>query len=324
MAPAPGRPRAVFFGTPAIAVPSLVALTEIADVVAVVCQPDKPAGRGLELKPPPVKEKALELGLSVHQPTKVRVPEFAAWLASLEADFALVIAYGRILPLGVLGAPKKGCLNLHASILPKWRGAAPITWALAAGDTKTGVSLMHMDEGMDTGPVFAVREIEIGPDTNAAELADRLAACAAEVTRLDVLRAVGGELVARPQEHAAATMARILEKKDGLVDFSRSAKAVHDHVRAMTPWPGAFAYVATPAGPKLIKLLETRLAEGAADAAPGTVVVAKKDRLEIACGDGRVALLRGQLEGKKPLAAADLVAGRALALGALLGAEPAP
>jgi len=318
------RPRAVFFGTPAIAVPSLVGLGEIADVVAVVCQPDKPAGRGLELRPPPVKERALELGIPVHQPTKVRTQDFAAWLASLEADFALVIAYGRILPPAVLDAPRKGCLNLHASILPKYRGAAPITWALEAGETKTGVSLMQMDEGMDTGPVFSITEIAIPEDMNAAGLADALATCAADVVRTSVLPAVRGEVTATAQDHASATAARILEKKDGLVDFTRSAKQVHDHVRAMTPWPGAFAHLSTSGKSKIVKLLETRVAGGDAGGAPGTIVEATKSSLLIACGQGRVQLLRGQLEGKKALSADELVAGRALSVGAHLSSEPVP
>jgi methionyl-tRNA formyltransferase len=308
--------RAVFFGTPEIAVPALVALTEIATVTAVVCQPDKPAGRGLELKPPAVKQKALELGLTVEQPTKVRTPEFAAWLRSQEADVALVIAYGRILPKGVLEAPRRGCMNLHASILPKYRGAAPITWAVVDGETKTGISLMQMDEGMDTGPIFSIREVPIGENTTAGELSIALAACAAEVVRLDLPRAVGDELAALPQPDGA-THARMLTKDDGRVDFTRTAKQVHDHARGMSPWPGAF----TTAGGKTLKVLETRLAPGSADAPPGTVVVAKQDRVEVACAEGRVAILRAQLEGKKPLGARELVGGRALAEGMVLGAS---
>jgi methionyl-tRNA formyltransferase len=309
--------RAVFFGTPEIAVPALVALTEIATVIAVVCQPDKPAGRGLELKPPAVKQKALELGLAVEQPTKVRTPEFAGWLRSLEADVALVIAYGRILPKGVLDAPKRGCMNLHASILPKYRGAAPITWAVVDGEPETGISLMQMDEGMDTGPVFTIRRVPIGENTTAGELSVSLAACAAEVVRLDLPRAVAGELTAAAQPAEGATHARMLTKDDGRVDFTRTAKQVHDHARGMSPWPGAF----TTAGGKTLKVLETRLAAGTADGSPGTVVAAKQDRIEVACGEGRIAIMRAQLEGKKPLGARELVGGRALAEGMVLGAS---
>lgn len=308
--------RAVFFGTPEIAVPALVALNDIATVAAVVCQPDKPAGRGLELKPPAVKQKALELGLMVEQPTKVRTPEFAAWLRGQEADVALVIAYGRILPKGVLDAPRRGCMNLHASILPKYRGAAPITWAVVEGEAKTGVSLMQMDEGMDTGPVFTIREVPIGENTTSGELSVALGACAAEVVRLDLPGAVSGELTATPQSDGA-THARMLTKDDGRVDFTRTAKQVHDHARGMSPWPGAF----TTTGGKTLKVLETRIASGSADAAAGTVVLAKQDRIEVACGEGRIAILRAQLEGKKPLGARELVGGRALAEGMVLGAS---
>lgn len=307
--------RAIFFGTPEIAVPSLSALAEIATVIAVVCQPDKPAGRGLELKAPAVKQRALELGLPVMQPTKVRTPDFAAWVASQEADVALVIAYGRILPKAVLDAPRRGCMNLHASLLPKYRGAAPITWAVVDGEAETGISLMQMDEGMDTGPVFSMHRVPIGPDTTAGELSIALAEAAANVVRTDLARAVAGELVAEPQPESGATHARMLEKADGRIDFTKSARKVHDHVRGMTPWPGAFSSL----GGKLFKVLETRMAEGPAGAPAGTVVLASKGRIEIACGEGRVALLRGQLEGKKALGAQDLVAGRALAEGAVFG-----
>ncbi len=309
--------RAVFFGTPDIAVSALDALAEIATVVAVVCQPDRPAGRGLELKAPAVKARALALGLDVTQPTKVRTAEFAAWLASLEADVALVMAYGRILPKGVLDAPKKGCMNLHASLLPKYRGAAPITWAVVDGETESGVSLMQMDEGMDTGPVFSRHRVPLGPDTSAGELSSALAACAADVVRTDLARALAGELRATPQDESLATHARMLDKADGKIDFEKTAKAVHDHVRGMTPWPGAF----TTLGGKLFKFLETHLLEVPAGGAPGTVVVASKGIVEVACGAGRIAVVRGQLEGKKPLGASDLVAGRALAEGARFG-EP--
>ncbi len=162
--------RALFFGTPSIAVPALEALHAIASVVGVVCQPDKPAGRGLELRAPPVKARALELGLTVVQPAKIRTPELASWVRDAGADVALVIAYGRILPPAVLEGPRRGCLNLHASILPKYRGAAPITWAVVRGEAETGISLMQMDEGMDTGPVFSIHRTPIGPETTADDL----------------------------------------------------------------------------------------------------------------------------------------------------------
>lgn len=313
--------RALFFGTPEIAVPALEALARVAQVSAVVCQPDKPSGRGLAMHAPAVKVRALELGLPVEQPLKVRTPEFAAWVRAQEADVALVMAYGRILPKGVLEAPRRGCINLHASILPKYRGAAPITWAVVNGETESGVSLMQMDEGMDTGPVFAIRRTPIGPDMTAGELSAALAEVAATMVALDLPRAVAGELAAAPQDAALATHARMLEKEDGRVDFRGPARRVHDHVRGMSPWPGAFTTFGRER--RLLKLLATRCLPGDAGGAPGQVVVAHRGRIEIACGEGRIELLRAQAEGKKPLAAAELVGGRTIAEGERLG-EAAP
>lgn len=309
------RTRALFFGTPQIAVPSLEALASVADVVAVVCQPDRPAGRGLALAAPPVKERALALGLPVAQPAKIRTPEFAAWAVEQRPDFALVIAYGRILPKAILEAPRRGCLNLHASLLPKYRGAAPITWAIARGEVETGISLMQMDEGCDTGPVFTQHSIPIGAEMTADELTVELGQLAAAVVRGDVVRAALGEIESTPQESALATQAPLLQKEDGLIDWSRDMQSLHDHVRAMTSWPGAF----THAGGKLLKVLATQRGGETAAAPPGTVVVADKRAVEVACGRGTLRLLRAQLEGKKPLSAPELVSGRALSSGMVLG-----
>lgn len=309
--------RALFFGTPAISVPALDALHAIAEIPLVVCQPDRPAGRGLELRAPPVKQRALELGLRVEQPSKVKTPEFARLIAETNADVALVIAYGRILPKAVLEAPRRGCMNLHASILPKYRGAAPITWAVVNGERETGVCLMQMDEGMDTGPVFSTHRIPIGEDMTADELYVQLGELAARVVREDLARAVSGELVATPQDHAAATMAPMLEKEHGRIDWSKPARMVHDHVRGMTSWPGAFT---TCAG-KGLKVLATKVAtEQGVRGTPGEIIAADKWGAEIACGTGTITLVRGQLEGRKPLSAQELVAGRALAKGMILGA----
>jgi methionyl-tRNA formyltransferase len=311
--------RTAFFGTPSIAVPALEALAAQSEVVVVVCQPDRPAGRGLALSEPPVKVRARELGLEVIQPTKVRTPELAEGLRARGLDVAVVMAYGRILPKAVLDAPRLGCVNLHASILPRYRGAAPITWSVVNGERATGVSLMQMDEGMDTGPVFTWREVPIDPDATAGEVGEQLAACAADVVRLDLPRVLAGELRAVPQDAAAATVAPMLRKDDGRIDWTKPAARVHDHARGMTPWPGAW----TTLGGKLIKILATRRAPGPAGGAPGEVVVAHKGRCEVACGEGRVEIVRAQVEGKKALGATELVAGRTLAVGTLLGHDPA-
>lgn len=308
--------RAVFFGTPEIAVPSLRALASRFEVTAVVCQPDRPAGRGLKLQAPAVKLAALELGIAVAQPTKIRTPEFLGWLVEQRADVAVVLAYGRILPGPVLAAPARGCLNLHASILPRYRGAAPINWAIVRGETETGMSLMQMDEGLDTGPVFTVRRLSIGEDETAGELAVRLGVLSADMVRDDVPRVVGGELVAVPQDHGAATSAPPLEKEQGRIDWQKRAAEVHNHVRGMNPWPSAF----TTIGGKLLKVLATRRStlQSTSDA-PGTILTADSGGVLVACGDGVLEILRAQMEGKKPLDARELVAGRTLTRGARLG-----
>ena len=333
--------RAIFFGTPAIAVPALDALTGIAEVALVICQPDRPSGRGLALKAPPVKVRAVELGIPVVQPEKIRTPEFAAQLREVNADVGLVIAYGRILPRAVLEAPRRGCLNLHALILPHYRGAAPITWVIVRGETETGISLMQMDEGCDTGPVYSRHRIPIGPAMTADDLGRELGELAARVVTSDLVPAVSGALLAEPQDHAAATLAPMLKKEDGRIDWTRGARAVHDHIRGMTSWPGAFTSITGGGQPprppaaggqqpsKVLKVLESRpraeeaapTAPGeAAPAAPGTVIVASKASIEVACGSGSVEILRAQVEGRKPLTAAELLAGRAIQVGMVLGA----
>ncbi len=309
--------RAIFFGTPALAVPSLNAVTEVADVVRVVCQPDRPAGRGMKLRPPPVKERALELGLEIDQPTTVRTPEFAASLRALEADVAVVIAYGRILPRALLDAPRRGCVNVHASLLPRWRGAGPIQWAIVHGDRETGVCLMQMDEGMDTGPVIACERTPIDPDETSAELGDRLARMGAELLREKLVDFVEGRIDATPQDGAGATMAPILKKEDGRIDWLEPARAVHDRVRGMSPWPGAY----TDLGGQRVKVHRTvvRLEDDTL-AAPGTILRADaKVGVEVACGRGAIAITELQLEGKKRLGAADFLAGHAWQPGARLG-----
>jgi methionyl-tRNA formyltransferase len=308
--------RALFFGTPAIAVPALNALHALADIAGVVCQPDRPKGRGLSAQPPPVKARAIELGLAVRQPDKIRAPDFAEWVLGLEADVALVIAYGRILPKAVLDGPRRGCLNLHASILPSYRGAAPIPWAIVRGETETGISLMQMDEGMDTGPVFSAHRLPIGPRASADELTDQLGQLAAQVVRLDLARAVAGAIPAVPQDHTRATTAPRLVKEDGRIPWAKRALDVHNHVRGMTSWPGAF----TGVNGKILKVLVSQIAEdGSTRAPPGTVVSATRSGVLAACGTGVLAIVRGQIEGRKPLTAAELVAGRTLAEGMVLG-----
>jgi methionyl-tRNA formyltransferase len=315
------RVRALFFGTPSIAVPALEALNEIAEVALVICQPDRPSGRGLEVKPVPVKVRALSLGLPVVQPAKIRTPEFAEWVSAANADVALVIAYGRILPPAILSSPRHGCLNLHASILPRYRGAAPITWSIVRGEKETGITLMQMAEGLDTGPVYSIHRTPIREDVTADDLAIELGALASLVVRHDLPRVLTGELLPVPQNDAEATLAPLLKKEDGRIDWTLPARAVHDHARGMTSWPGAF----TSLEGKLLKVLATKIesedsAPEGASSPPGTVVYADKSGVAVACGKGRLNILRAQAEGRKALSGAELAAGRTIRAGMVLGA----
>ncbi|MEZ4287115.1 MAG: methionyl-tRNA formyltransferase [Polyangiales bacterium] len=302
--------RAVFFGSPEFAVPCLDALNEIADVVAVVSQPDRPKGRGMKLQAPAVKQRALELGLPVMQPQKVRTPDFAASIAALNADVALVVAYGRILPRAVLDATRRGCINVHASLLPRWRGAAPIQWAIASGDKMTGVCLMKLDEGMDTGPVLATMQTEIDPDETGSELSVRLSALGAELVRNAVPRFVRDELVAVPQPEAGATHARMLEKSDSVINWQRSAQQIHDQIRAMQPWPGAIATV--DGAP--IKIHRSRMF-GGNSSAPGVVLGMRDDAIEIGCGQGTIGVLSLQQSGRRAMSADAFMAGNIVRAG---------
>jgi methionyl-tRNA formyltransferase len=310
--------RALFFGTPAFAVPCLDALAGVAEVVGVVCQPDKPVGRGLTLTAPPVKQRAAALGLEVVQPVKVRTGDFAAWVRERRADVAVVVAYGRILPQDVLDGPRLGCVNVHASLLPKLRGAAPITWAVVRGERETGVTLMKMDAGMDTGAMLAKWATPIGEDETAGELSERLSAIGAQAVREGLPRYLAGALAAEAQDDALATAAPMLKKEDGAIPFAKSAREVHDHVRGMSPWPGAF----TRLGEKIVKVHATARTSMAPPegAAPGEVVLADKARVVVACGGrGAVEITRVQLEGKKAISAPEWVAGRGVKAGDRLG-----
>jgi len=301
------RPRAIFFGTPDFAVPCLSALLEVAEVVTVVTQPDRPAGRGMRLRPPPVKELAEEKGVPVLQPRKVKTAAFAASLRELGADVALVVAYGRILPRAVLDAPRLGCVNVHASLLPRLRGAAPINWAIARGEVETGVCLMQMDEGMDTGPVLCCERTPIGPEETAGDLSARLAALGGELVRGELPRFLSGELTPRPQDEARATLAPMLDKAQGRIDWTLPAQAVHDHVRGMSPWPGAWSCVQ---GAR-VKVHRTHLVEsGGGGLVPGVLLRADRHGIEVACGEGAVAIDELQLEGRRRVTAGQFRSGQ--------------
>lgn len=305
--------RIVFMGTPEFAVNSLRACLDIGEVVAVFTQPDKPKGRGHELAAPPVKLLALEKGIEVLQPPKLKGMGFGEVIKKFDADVAVVTAYGRILPKDVLDAPKQGCVNVHASLLPRWRGAAPIQWAIAEGDPKTGVCLMQMDEGLDTGAVISRAELPIEPADTSATLHDKLSALGGEVLRRDLPRYLAGELRAVPQPTEGVTLARIIEKEDGRLDFSRPAVVLERRLRAFTPWPGAFTFLKEANGGRtLLKVHKVRVAEHVAGEAPGTVLPSAPQTLRVACGEGSLLFLEVQPEGRRRMTAAEFLSGRKL------------
>lgn len=279
-----------------------------------VCQPDRPAGRGMQFRAPAIKAVALDLGLPLLQPAKVRDGQLQSWLADRRPDVAVVLAYGRILPPDVLRTPIHGCINLHASILPRHRGAAPIQWAILAGDSTTGISLMQMDEGMDTGPVYSVQSIPIDGDEDAGTLTERLALLAAEVVETDLSRAVGGELRPIPQDSGLVTYAPPITHADQQLSFERSAAELLRRIRALSPSPGAVTTIRE----KRLKILSAREATESVSGPAGTVALLKR-RILVATSDGTLELLRLQLEGKPVQAAADVVNGRGVLDGDRLG-----
>lgn len=308
-------PRIVFMGTPTFAVRSLEACLDLGDVVAVVTQPDKPRGRGQEVTFSPVKTFALEHGLTVLQPTRVRPPkegggpDFADELRALSADVAVVTAYGKILPKAVLEALRHGCVNVHASLLPRFRGAAPIQWAIASGDAVTGVCLMQMDEGMDTGAVIDRAELAIAPTDTAATLHDSLAALGGEVLRRSLLPYLEGQRRPVPQASDGVVMAPMIKKEDGALDFSRPAIELERRLRAFTPWPGAF----TTLEGALFKVHAASVGTGSGT--PGTLLSFGADGIEVACGQGSLRLTSVQLEGKRVVTATEFLSGRKLVVG---------
>ena len=301
--------RIVFMGTPAFAVKSLEACLSLGEVVAVVTQPDKPRGRGQEVSFSPVKELALARGIPVLQPVKIRGTHFAEELRALKADVAVVTAYGKILPQDVLDAPRRGCVNVHASLLPRFRGAAPIQWAIAAGDEKSGVCLMQMDAGMDTGAVIDRAELPIAPEDTSASLHDKLSELGGEVLRRSLVRYVDGALQPVPQPSEGVVMAPMIKKEDGRLDWSKSARELERRLRAFTPWPGAFC---TFDG-GLLKV--SKAAVGTGSGTPGTVLSVSADGLEVACAEGSLRLLSLQPEGKRAMTAQEFLSGRKVVVG---------
>ena len=289
--------RVIFMGTPEFSVPALQSIVEAGhQVVAVYSQPPRAAGRGQKPRPSPVQAAAEALGLPVRVPERLRGPAEQAEFAELSADVAVVVAYGLILPQPVLDAPRLGCLNIHASLLPRWRGAAPIHRAIMAGDTETGVAIMQMEAGLDTGPVLAEARCPIGPEETTSDLHDRLAAMGA-VLIADVLHRL--PLPSRPQPESGVTYAAKIDKAEAQVDWTRPAVEIDRQIRGLSPFPGAWCEVAG----ERVKLLRSRLSEGSG--APGQVL----GGFAVACGEGAIEVLEAQRAGKKPMAAGELLRG---------------
>lgn len=298
--------RVVFLGTPEFAVPSLQAVVNSGHEVAlVVTQPDRPAGRGLKLTPPPVKIAAQKLGLPVFQPEKLNEPESLKVIAEARPDVLVVVAYGRILKEQCLALPPKGCINVHPSLLPKYRGPAPIQHAILNGDEVTGVTTMFMDVGMDTGDIILQREVPIAPDDTAGTLSEKLSRAAAEllVETLDLLER--GDAPRIPQDHSQATYAPILPPEIAHLDFSQTAKKLRNIIRALNPEPGAYAFFRG----KRVKFWMAQTSDEQVDSPPGTIVAVDKKRLCVATGEGLLLPTELQTEGKKSLPVEEWVKG---------------
>ena len=307
--------RVVFMGTPDFAVPTLSEiLGQGHEVVAVYSRAPKPAGRGMDEQKTPVHRLADRFGIPVFTPRTLREEQAQADFASLGADVAVVVAYGLILPKPVLDTPALGCVNLHGSLLPRWRGAAPIQRAIMAGDAETGVMVMRMDEGLDTGPVAMVEKIVIGPDMTAQDLHDRMATLGADLMVRALAALDRGSLSFVPQADEGVTYAAKIDKAEARIDWSRPASEIHNKVRGLSPFPGAWFEADLGKGPERVKVLRTTLAAGTG--APGTLI---DNDLTVACGEGAVRLVEVQRAGAKAMKAIDFLNGAKVGPGAVFG-----
>ncbi len=307
--------RTVFMGTPTFALHTLQGLIDAGcHLIGVYTQPDRPKGRGKQMATPPVKELALHEGIPVFQPPKLRDPETVAKLNVLKPDLIVVVAYGQILPKSVLDIPRYGCINVHASLLPKYRGAAPINKAIMDGEVETGVTTMFMDAGLDTGDMLVKKTLPIGPEETAGALHDRLAVLGREAMEETLARLCAGTLKRQIQNDDQSSYAPLMKKEDGRIDWSRPARDIHNQVRGLDPWPGAYTMLEGAT----LKLAATQpLSEG--EGPPGTVLEADAQGVKIACGSGSLLVKQLQLAGRKRLPVADFLRGCPLAPGTVLG-----
>lgn len=310
--------RIVFMGTPEFAVPSLEALLRSDDdVVGVVTQPDRPKGRGQILTPPPVKLLCQREGIPFLQPTKMKDPAFLDALAAWRPDLVAVAAFGRILPPVILDLPPKGCVNVHGSLLPKYRGAAPIQWAIINGETETGITTMMMDAGMDTGDMLLQERVRIAADETAGMLSARLAEVGGRLLVETIRRLKDGTLARAAQDHSQATMAPLLKKEHGVIDWRRGAAEIANQVRGMSPWPGAFTYAGDE---RWTVCRASAIGQSAGEYMPGSVVEIGKDGILVATGEGLLAITELQPANSRRMSVGQYLAGHGLARGFILGA----
>jgi len=311
--------RVVFMGTPDLAAVCLKQLLSAAGlkVVGVVTQPDRPKGRDLKLTPPPVKQLALQHKLPVLQPEKARDPVFIEQLAAWQPELIAVAAFGQILPQRILDLPRHGCLNVHTSLLPKYRGAAPIQWAILNGDAESGVTIMKMDAGLDTGDILSMERTPIDAADNAQTLHDRLAEIGGVLLVKTIPEYVAGRIIPQPQPADGATYAHKIKKQDGAIDWALPARTLWHRVRGFTPWPGAFTHFVAAAKPFMLKIWEAEPGDG--KGVPGEVVSADKQGIVVACGAGALRILVLQREGGRRVSAAEFLAGCPLAKGQRFG-----
>ena len=304
----------VFMGTPDFAVPALQAVHAAGhDIALVVTQPDRPKGRGRKVEPPPVKKASEKLGLAVTQPDNLRSEAAKQLLQAADADFFIVVAFGHLLRESVLKMPKRGCINVHASLLPRYRGPAPIQWAVINGDTETGVTTMLMDKGLDTGDMLMTAREPIGPSDTAGSLHDRLAQRGADLLVQTLKALADGTIRGTPQVHSAATYAPLLKKTDGLIDWKKPAAKLEPFIRGMSPWPGAFTFWKNTR----LKIYRSEIEASADNALPGTVLNSRPDRLTVSTGDGALSILEIQSASGSRLPVSEFLRGFRIAPGEL-------
>ena len=305
----------IFMGTPDFAIPSLARLiASDNNIMGIVTQPDRPRGRGKKLQPPPVKTLALQHGLTVVQPEDVKEENFIQWLKTQNPDLIVVVAFGQILPPKILNIPSHGCINLHASLLPAYRGAAPINWVLINGDKVTGVTTILMNEWMDTGDIFLQRKINIEQKDDALTLSHRLSILGAKLLLETISQLKTGTLIPMPQNHSKASYAPALKKEDGRIDWKKDAQDIHSQIRGTLPWPGAFTNLEN----KLLKLFKSQVVECKSQDIPGKISQINPEGIKVATGKGYLLLTEVQLQDRRRMEVAEFIKGNPIPIGTVL------